>query len=89
MKNKHQRRKLGIKKARRVLRIFRERSYYLHNRRDLLEFYDEGGLYEHTLYKTRVPCSCMMCGNHRKHEGKTLQEKKADLFLSEDMGEIS
>ena len=28
-----------------------------------------------TLIKTRVPCSCMMCGNRRKWDGETRQEK--------------
>jgi hypothetical protein len=85
--NKSKRRNLGIKKARRILRIFRERSYYFHNNGDLLELYNEGGLYERGLIKTRVPCSCNKCGNRRKYMGKTFQEKKADLFLSEDMVE--
>ena len=36
-----------------------------------------------TLIKTRKPCSCYMCGNQRKHYGKTYQELKADLLLRE------
>lgn len=68
--NKYQRRQIGIKKARRVLRVLRS----VHHS----EFYANGGEYEKRLIKTRVPCSCPMCGNPRRHFGqKTLQEKKS------------
>ena len=30
--------------------------------------------------KTRKPCSCSLCCNKRKLEGKTLQEIKAEAF---------
>lgn len=67
-KNKHQRRQIGIKKARRVLRVLREinKSTY----------YEEGGMCEKRLIKTRVPCSCWMCGNPRRHFGKVKRKEK-------------
>ena len=68
--NKYQRRQNGIKRARRLLRVLRS----IHHS----EFYADGGEYEKRLLKTRVPCSCAMCGNPRRHFGKkTLQEKKS------------
>jgi hypothetical protein len=72
--NKYQRRREGIKRARRVLRVLRTLSIF---RKD---FYAEGGEYEKTLIKTRVPCSCPMCGNPRKHFGEqTRQERKITI----------
>ena len=29
-------------------------------------------------YRNRSPCSCWMCGNRRKYEGPTLQERRQD-----------
>lgn len=28
--------------------------------------------------RTPHPCSCLMCGNERKHAGPTLRERRAD-----------
>ena len=67
--NKYQRRQIGVKKARRVLRVLRACNP-LHK-----EYYEIGGEYEHRLIKTRVPCSCYMCGNPRSHfKQRTRQE---------------
>ncbi len=69
--NKLERRLEGIKKARKVLRVWRgcfgkKEDYYM-----------DGGEAEKRLIKTRVPCSCLWCGNPRKHFGQvTRQEKK-------------
>ena len=35
------------------------------------------------LRKTRVPCSCFMCGHRRKWEGETIQERKLRLAESD------
>lgn len=35
--------------------------------------------------KTRKPCSCLMCGNARKYEGKTRQEKKQILGEEDEL----
>lgn len=28
---------------------------------------------------TPTPCSCLMCGNRREHEGQTMQERRIEL----------
>lgn len=33
---------------------------------------------------TPHPCSCLFCGNERKHSGKTMQERKADELEHEE-----
>jgi hypothetical protein len=78
--NKRLRRQQGLRKARRLLRIYRAK--FPHS----LEWYDFGGKIEHHLLKTRVPCSCPMCGNPRRYrDQRTLQEIKSDLFFKLDM----
>lgn len=38
------------------------------------------------LISTRVPCSCMMCGNPRRYfNEKTIQELKADVTFQEQL----
>lgn len=32
---------------------------------------------------TPTPCSCLMCGNARRHSGPTLQERRAELLAHE------
>jgi hypothetical protein len=32
---------------------------------------------------TPKPCSCLMCGNCRKHSGNTMQERRADELEKE------
>jgi hypothetical protein len=68
--NKYQRRQIGIKKARKVLRVLR--AYNPRHR----DFYRDGGEYEHRLIKTRVPCSCPMCGNPRRHFKKLTRQEE-------------
>lgn len=31
--------------------------------------------------RTRVPCSCWMCGNRRQSEGETMQERRQTCWL--------
>lgn len=43
--------------------------------------------------KTRVPCSCFMCGNPRKKfgngkESKTIRDKKQEITVMEEKDEI-
>ncbi len=33
---------------------------------------------------TPTPCSCLMCGNARKHSGPTMQERRAELAERDD-----
>lgn len=78
--NKHLRRLEGLKKARRLLGIYRAKFSNRHMSEP--DYFSEGGEYEKGLIKTHVPCSCTMCGNPRRHFGeRTIQEKKA--FLDE------
>jgi len=72
--NKLRRRQIGIQKARRVLRVMR--AYFPRE----TSFYSDDSLYAKKLLKTRVRCSCPMCGNYRRHFGKvTHQEELAKL----------
>lgn len=32
--------------------------------------------------RTPTPCSCFMCGNARRHDGDTLQERRANLEIN-------
>lgn len=33
---------------------------------------------------TPKPCSCLACGNERKHSGSTMQERRADCVSRDD-----
>ena len=71
----------GKKRARKLVRIYD--AYW----RDP-DFSYVGSRYEQTLVRTRTPCSCVMCGNPRRHykgvQRLTLQERRAaDEMLSE------
>jgi len=84
--DKKQRRELGIKRARRLLRIYREAD--TGNRTN--GYYDEGGEYEKHLIHTRKPCSCAMCGNPRKYFGeKTRQEIEAVYNEIDEVKELN
>ena len=64
----------GKKKVKRLMRVYRERTYP-HNS----EFYTDDGLLAQSLLKNRVRCSRACCGNPRRLWGlKTIQELKAD-----------
>ena len=68
--NKFMRRQLGIKK---VLRVIRNNPY---------SYSDEEVI---RMLKTRKSCSCWMCGNRRRWEGKTRQERLVDLEMQEEI----
>ena len=73
--NKLQRRQEGVKRAKRVLRAWRGR--WIHKE-------DDSKLAQRLVH-TRVPCSCGMCGNPRRHFGeRTIQERKADYEYREE-----
>lgn len=66
----------GVKKARRIVRIWRQMYSAPDCKPEL--YADNGGLVQH-MTDTRVPCSCPMCGNPRRIYGeRTIQERKAD-----------
>lgn len=67
----YNRRQQGLKKARKLLKIYRALGSL--GQDDAL--YDDDSPLAHLYLKTRVPCSCPMCGNPRRHFGKkTIQE---------------
>ena len=70
--DKLRRRQLGVKRARRVLRIYRSISTW---NRSLMDLYKEGGEFEKHLIHTRKPCSNpYCCGNPRKLGEKARNE---------------
>jgi len=75
--NKLERRQEGIKRARRLMRVYR--SFGVPG-----NWYDEDGMIFKRAIHTRVPCSCWMCRNPRKSGEVTYQEKKADLDLQDE-----
>ena len=64
--------KKGKMKARRLIRIEKARWG------SPSAAFKDWDLIEKKSFATRVPCSCDMCGNLRKLEGKTIQERRAD-----------
>jgi len=80
--NKHERKKMGKAKARRLLKIYRALS---NNPND--SFYSEDGKFAKRLQTTRVPCSCSGCGNQRKWEGMTRGEIIAYLNEQDQINE--
>ena len=81
---KHPRRRWeGIKRARRILRVWRRH----HSCVD--EDYDDRGPLEQKLMKNRQPCSCPMCGNLRRWFGVvTRQERKAVAIMRQQLQEF-
>lgn len=68
----------GRMKARRVARIEKAKWDTTKIDWDLLE---------KKYFATRVPCSCTMCGNPRRHWGeKTIQELKAEEAMEGAIG---
>jgi hypothetical protein len=67
------RRQEGIKRAMRVIRVWRMIDFVNHENEDYTLRW---------MLKTRKPCSCAMCGNPRKYfKGKdklTMQERRAN-----------
>jgi len=70
-RNKFWRRQQGLKRAKRVWDVYRACS--LHPRQ-----FDPNKLILNRLYKTRKPCSCIVCGNRRRYYGRTMQERRRD-----------
>lgn len=78
------RKEQGIKRALRVAKAFRAMNP---NSRHT---FDKGTSWFQSMSITRSPCSCYMCGNPRQHFGElTMQEKKANESLSEEISDIS
>jgi hypothetical protein len=76
--NKYHRRLLGLKRAIRVARI--RRSIFSRVGVSNPDYFDDDGIGTLKMIHTRVPCSCPMCGNPRKHFGEvTRQEKLAEI----------
>lgn len=68
----HPNRYKGILRARRLLQVWRGRG-------DRYGVYADNGRIAQRLLYTRVPCSCFMCGNPRRHFGRrTRQELLAE-----------
>jgi len=67
------------KRARRVLRTWRSTStaQWERNRYGEDPYADDAPI-ERRMRATRCPCSCVGCGNQRRWEGPTRQERKAD-----------
>jgi len=80
---KAQRRYEGQKRAKRVLRIMRQRNAWEESRWP--ELYADDSEIAHRMVHTRAACSCYMCGNPRRQFGeKTVQERRADeMFAAE------
>ena len=76
--NKYHKRQLGLKKARRVIRIWRARDIAGEK-----EYYKPGGLGERHILNNRKPCSCYMCGNPRKHFGELTRQEL--MIMSESV----
>jgi hypothetical protein len=69
----------GQKRAERLARIYKMR-------RNLPDEWWEASI--KVWRKTRVPCSCSMCGNPRRMGEKTVQELKADEAMVAQLEEI-
>ena len=79
----HINRRAGQLRARRVLRILRSGSM-LHKR----HFYADDSPAARRMFRTRTVCSCLYCGNPRRHFGKaTRQERLARLREREQIAE--
>lgn len=68
--NKHSRRLAGIQKARRVIRIWRSVAGGRDN-----ESYEDGSQLEKRMIRTRVRCSCPMCGNPRRYSRERTRQE--------------
>ena len=78
------RREQGIKRVRRVLQVWRGTT------NKFRDVYSDSGEIAKKMVATRVPCSCPMCGNPRRHfRQKTYQECKADDAFAAAMEELN
>ena len=86
MRNKIVRRLQGLKKLRKMLKVFHDcnRNVWTiesSGKRVIRNSYSLNSRLAKKYLNTRVPCSCNMCGNPRRHskERLTIQEQKALL----------
>lgn len=80
-----QRRKEGVKRAKKVLKAW-DATNYCNSCGSHLESFKNGDRHAKAMIYTRKRCSCYMCGNPRKHwNDKTIQEKKADISFKEQL----
>ena len=78
------RREQGIKRVRRVLQVWRGTT------NKFRDVYSDSGEIAKRMVATRVPCSCPMCGNPRRHFGeRTIQERRADEAFALAMEELN
>ncbi len=87
-----ERRRKGLLKAKRVARIWDQYDSDNRNNKFLktasfIEPYDIN-LEIQRLEHNRKKCSCWMCGNQRKHFGKTMPEKKEDGRFKDQINEL-
>ena len=76
------RRREGIKRAGRVLAVWRAREWP--------GFPDWEAAARRMLISGKLPCSCPMCGNQRRHFGQlTVQERRADEVMAMQMQEAA
>ena len=82
----HGKRRLeGLKRAHKLLKFYQSWDEEDH----LSKLYGDQPCMEKMRIHTRVPCSCPMCGNPRRHFGsKTMQEKRADLAFNDQIDEL-
>ncbi len=79
--NRLSRRIQGIKRARKVLRIWRAGSYHTDE-----SIYGEDDWLMHHLLNTRARCSCPFCGNSRRHfNQRTKQELLSDIDMHDQI----
>lgn len=82
-----QRLREGIKRARRILRV--RRMTWRHALKRWPDLLVDGGTQEHGLRFTRAGCSCVLCGNPRKHFGQvTVQERKANDEMDAQLDDL-
>jgi hypothetical protein len=79
------RRQQGKLKAARVVRVWRAAWHPITQDQEYLA---PGGLAERYLIKTRQSCSCLGCGNRRRHEGISRQERKARDAAMAQMADV-
>jgi len=77
-KNKLERRLEGVKRAKRVIKIYNPHQTAWDN-------WEEKYKYFGRLVHTRVPCSCGMCGNPRRDGEITRQEKFIEWEMQEEL----
>ena len=76
-----QRREKGVLRAKNLVKILKLQGYYDDDDEEFMK------TDLHRRISTRVPCSCSMCGNERKHHHiKSIQERKQNQKFKELKG---